>query len=1155
MSAVDARVFHVCLFGSLRVRYGGEALTLAAPPKVTPLLAALLLHRDDPIGRQRLAFALWPDEPSATARANLRRHLHYLSRALPDAGAPWFRADARAVRWNRDLPLELDVARFESLLAGEDRAAASELYAGDLLAELDEEWLDAERARLRALHLENLAALLAAEASARRHASVAQVARRLLECDPWREDALRALMAARFELGDRAAALAAYDTFEDALRAEIGTEPMPDTRALRERIAAEELVFPVQAPRRAASLAMLTPFVGRNDELGRLRAVYRDARYGHGAAVLVAGEAGIGKSRLVAAFRACVEREGGAFAGGSTSTPESGPYEAVLDALCGIAPAIADSCLDELRLRTLGAVLPALATLRPGLEAPPDLDPAQLRERLFDAIAETLRAVGRRTPLVVALEDLHWAGRSTCALVGALAERIIDAPVVLVVTYRDEDVPADHPLLDVRRRVRRSAEHLALRPFGRDEVGRFVAAATGIGTISDDVAARFHEQSDGNPFALGQMLRDGLESGTIHIAAGTVTADALGLPRAVEQVLADRVERLSPPARALAQIAAVVGRRFARDVIARASGLGESRTAAALSELLDRSLVHDAGKGEFAFVHHTIVDAIYRRSDESDLALRHRRVAEALEAFGGDEHDGLARELGHHWERAAEHARAARFHLRAARRALALFAHDEARERLERVLAHADDARTIADALLLREELARRAGDRVAQEHDLNALEASDAVAADDEVRCEVLRRRAQWAHVVGDHDAEARAIERLEKSAAELGSSPWETVALLLRASADIATGRLDRARAAIDRAQDLGAGADRSLAIDVRCHLAEIAIHRAEYDHAERVLDEAWNMAGNDEALRYRVLHQRHGIARARERFDRVHLIARDLLAYAQRIGDRRAEMFNHLRLANAALFVFGIAEAREHHAIADRMAQTLGSPRDRTTIALCRGILAYALGDVDEARRHFEEARAIAEGDGDVFGTVLSDVNIAGADCARGAYDDAVCRARACVEPARALGAVEIEAAAYCTAGAALRRLGRAREAVASLERGVAMERAAGLRWMIGQDVAELTLAHLAADDARAAADAVDELCALAETSYGGLTQPQFMLRAAAQAARAAGDRARAEDLFAQAEATYRDRLGRIPDESTRRTFAAAWFNEGLVPVDAL
>lgn len=1152
MAAVGARVMEVSLFGSLRLRYAGEPLTLAAPPKVTPLLAALLLERRDPIPRERLAFTLWPDEPGAVARANLRRHLHYLSRALPGAGTPWFRADARSVRWDPQQPLQLDVARFEALLREGQRAAADELYAGDLLAALDEEWLDVERARLRALHVENLAALIESESAARRHASVVQYARRLLECDPWREDAVRALMVARFELGDRAAALAAYDAFEDALRDEIGADPMPETRALRDRIAAEEVAFPASAPRRAASVAALAPFVGRDAELALLRAAYRNAAFGQGSAVFVAGEAGIGKSRLLAACRACVEREGGTFAQGGTSMPESGPYEAVLEAVDALAPVIARGELDDVRIRTLAAAIPALRALCPQLGPPPTLDPAQLRERLFDALVEALRAAARHAPLVVALEDLHWAGSSTCALVATLAERLTGAPVVLVLTYRDEELLADHPFLDVRRRLRGAAEHLALQPFARDEVERFVRAVTGVDAVPAGIVERFCEQCDGNPFALGEMLRDGLESGTIRIAGASLVADALGLPRAVEQVLAARLERMSTAGRTIAQIAAVVGRRFEREIVARASGLGESRTAAALGEILDRQLAHDVGKGAFAFLHHTIADAIYRRSDAGDLALRHRRVAEALEALHGEDGGDLARDLARHWDGAGDPARAARYHLRAARAALALFAHDEARERLDRVLAHADEARTVADALLLREELSRRAGDRMAQQRDLVALEGNAAVAAHDELRSEVLRRRAAWAHLVGEREAEEHAIGELQRCAERLDSARWETVALLLRATADVAGGRFDAARAALERARALDTG-DPALAVDVRCTLADVAVHRAEYDDAERALDEAWALAQDDEALRYRVLHGRNATARARERFDRVHLLARELLAYSQRIGDRRAEMFNHLRLANAALFVFGIEEAREHYEIADRMAQTLGSPRDRTTIGLCRGIYAHALGALDEGRRHFETARAVAASEGDAFGTVLADVNLAAAEYARGAFDAAVERARACVEPARALGAREIEAAAYCTAGAALRRAGRAREAVESLECGVAMERDAGLRWTIGHDVAELTLAQLDAGDVAATAPAVDELQALAETSFGGLTHPQFMLRAAAAAARALGDRERAEALFAQAERTFRARLARIPDEPTRATFAAAWFNEALVSVD--
>lgn len=1152
MAAVGVGVLDVALFGSLRLRYAGEPFALAAPPKVAPLLAALVLGRGDALSRERLAFMLWPDDAAASARANLRRHLHYLARALPDAGVPWLLADARTVRWNPALAIDVDVARFAALLAIGRRAEAAEAYAGDLLPDLDEEWLATERARLRAEHLANLAALIDEEAAARRHASVEAYARRMLEADPWREDALRALMSARFELGDRAGALAAYETFEQLLADELGSDPMPETRALRERIAAEDVAFPPAAARRATPFAPLAPFVGRDEELARLRGVYRSAAYAHGGLAFVVGEAGIGKSRLLAAFRACVEREGATFAAGGTSTLESGPYEAVLEALRALAPAIAAADLDEVWLRTIAGAVPAVAALRPGLEPPAELEPARLRDRLFEAIARALRAVAARAPLVVALEDLHWAGPSTCALVASLAGRLADDPILLVATYRDEELGPQHPVRELRRALARAPEHLALRPFGREEVARFVAEAVGVANVADESAARFHEQSDGNPLALGELLRDGLESGTIRIEDGKIVAERLGLPRLVEQVLAGRVERLGPQARAVADLAAVIGRRFSLELLARAAGLGESRTAAALDELLDRQLAHDLGKGEFAFLHHTIADAIYARSEPADRRRRHQRVAEALEALHGDR-DELARELAHHWDAAGDRSRAARWHLRAAARALGLFANDEARERLARVLEHAGEARNVAEALLLHEELERRAGDRAAQERDLAALEGSPALAEDPELRCKLLRRRAALAQLRGDRLAEDAALRALGALAEALGSARWRAVALLAEAVAHIDGGLLDDASRALLAARELAADADPSLAADIGCRLADVAVHRGAYDEAEAILDDAWRLAANDEAVRYRALEQRYAIARGRDRVDRVHALARELLAYARRIGDRRAEMFNHLRLANAALFLFGIAEAREHYAIAERMAETLGSPRDRTNIAISRGIFAYALGAAEDGRRDFERARDIAEHEENRFGVLLAEVNLAGAEYASGAYEAAAARARAASGVARALGAAEIEAAAACTGGAALRRLGRSREAVEALASGVAMERAAGLRAVIGQDLAELTLAQLDAGDVVSAAAAIDELQELAETSHGGLTQPQFMLRAAAEAARAAGDTARAGELLVRAAAAARARLARIPDAASRETFARAWFNEGL-PLDA-
>lgn len=1146
--AIDAGVFDVTLFGTMRLRHGNDAFALAAPPKVTPLLAALLIERAHAIPRERLAFMLWPDESAGSARANLRRHLLYLSRALPDVGVPWLVADARTVRWNAAMPLQLDIARFEDLLQQGRRREAAELYDGDLLVDLDEEWLEPERARLRALHLDNLKTLIDLETAERRHAAAAQWAQRLLHADPWREDALRALMTARFELGDRAGALAAYDAFEHALADEIGSDPLPETRALRARVAVDEPVLPNLSPRRPDAPAPLADFVGRDDEMHRLRALYRNATFAHGSVAFIVGEAGIGKSRLLAAFRGCVEREGATFASGATSAPEHGPYEAVLEALQTLVPAIVEADLDDVWIRTLGTALPAIAAAYPQLEPPPTLDPRHLRDRLFEAIVHALEAVARRAPLVLTLEDLHWAGASTCALVGALAEGLAQHAVVLVATYRDDLAPA-HPLRELRRRIVPAPEHLALRPFGVGEVGRFVAGALGAERVPEPCAARLHEQSDGNPFALGQVLRNGLESGAIRVENRTVVADVSGLRTAVDHVLADRLDRLSMPARAVAEVAAVVGGRFGIELVARASGLGESRTASALAELLDRQLAHDAGKGDFAFVHHSIADAIYARSDAEDRRRRHQRIAETMELLYGEAVVELAGELAHHWAAAGNTERAVPYELRAAARALGLFAHDEVRERLARVLEHEDDASVIAQALLLREELERRAGDRAAQERDLSSLEQNGAAIADPELRCEVLRRRAALAHLQGAHAVEQQTIAALHAAANALGSSRWQTVALLVASTAEIDAGRFDSAQAALDRARELGFNGDPALAVDGWCNTAAIAVHRAEFDLAETLLDTAWDAAGSDEALRYRVLDQRFSIARARERFDRVHALARELLAYARRIGDRRAEMFNHRRLANAAMFLFGIAEAREHYAIAETMAQTLGSPRDRAATAICQGVFAYGLGDVDSGRHYFQTAHAIAESEEDAFSILLARINLACASYAGGSFADAVRGAEACIEPARAMRAAELEAAAYCTRGSALRGLGRAREAVEQLASGVAMQRAAGLRWSLGQDLAELTFARLAAGDVADAASAIDELSELAESSYLGLTHSQFMLRAAAEAATASGDLARGERLFARAKAAFQARLARIPDEPTQETFRRAWFNAGL------
>ncbi len=228
------------LFGSGRLLDGDTEIKLVSRMWTLPLLAYLVLHRGEAVPRWRLAFALWPDDPEEMALVNLRRNLHRLVNALPpvSAGArPWIAIDTLTVTWNESTDVELDLAEFERLRSDPatlERAIAT--YGGDLLEEFHFDWIAAARERLRQLYQADLVSLIVSNRSRRVFSAAAQYAQRLLDTDPWREDAVRHLMSARYESGDGAGALAEYDRFRRELRTEMNVDPMPETIALREAI-------------------------------------------------------------------------------------------------------------------------------------------------------------------------------------------------------------------------------------------------------------------------------------------------------------------------------------------------------------------------------------------------------------------------------------------------------------------------------------------------------------------------------------------------------------------------------------------------------------------------------------------------------------------------------------------------------------------------------------------------------------------------------------------------------------------------------------------------------------------------------------------------------------------------------------------------------
>jgi DNA-binding CsgD family transcriptional regulator len=551
-------------------------------------------------------------------------------------------------------------------------------------------------------------------------------------------------------------------------------------------------------------------FVGRRLELGTLGGCLERAIAGSGSLVMVAGEAGIGKTQTLREFSATARERGAVTLWGSSFEgdwhPPYGPWvEALGDLVRSLEP-------ERLR-QALGRGAPVMARLLPGLDAAlgevaqvAELSPEEERFRLFEAVAQFLVAVALWEPVVLVLDDLHWTDRDSLQLFAYCGRFVSRAGLVLVGAYRDvpPDLHAEHPLVDTLAQVCRETgyERIALGGLSNGEVAEYLAAATRQ-ELPPPLVRAIHAETGGNPFYVRQLWRHLIDERVVVHWNGSFVLTAemrhAGVPHGVRHVVARRLARLSPTARTVLHSAAALTAGFDFPVLRTITELDEETLLGCLEEAVAAGLIHvtERPAARYDFVHPIIRHTLYEELNPDRRARLHRRLAEMLEHADAERALDAAAEIAVQYhasaalpgaERGLEHA------LRAAREATASTAHERAVTllRIAADLAAARDAAVRArvwcalalaegDALLLAE--AERSIDR--------ALDALAEAGAEPRAGAEFL---ATAVRKLRDGGAPPAVCERLvERGLAMLGGTrdlTWARLALLRDRFETVSTG-----------------------------------------------------------------------------------------------------------------------------------------------------------------------------------------------------------------------------------------------------------------------------------------------------------------------------------------------------------------------------
>ena len=1117
----------IVLLGQPAIFVDGAFVKFRGLPKSLPILASLAIGRAAAISRESLAFAHWPDDDEETALGKLRRHLHDLTRSLPPpprADEPWLTVERDTVRWNDAAGAALDIAEFVRF--GEERKLSDAVacYRGDLLEGIYDDWCVFERERLRGLFLRHLVDLIAERSNERDFAAAATYARRLLAHEPWREDVVRDLMRCRYESGDRAGALHDFDTFATRLRNELATEPMPDTVALRDAIRRNAIVTLVESNvvdgADVSARATVLNMAGRRSEFAHLQHAWARAARGGGRVVFVRGERGIGKSRLAQAIVDVARLQGGRVLVGASSDPESLPYLPFIDALDGAAAFLPLGDPDVFR------------------RAPSTVDDATQRARFFEAVATQFREIARARPVILVLEDLHWAGDATLALLAYIARRLARSPMLIVATVRDEDRPASAAFEAISTTLVADGRASVLRLGRLDRVAVAEAIEACVEGDVSEIARALHARTGGHPLFLTEAVRD-----------RSFTTEAI-VPAGLLELVARRWAEIDDDARIVAEIGAVGGTAFDVDLLARSTGWSSDRIIDATQSLIARSiLVEDAGRGGigYAFAHDIFRSTIYDTIPTDRREQRHGTLASVLQHR--NEANVEAALIAHHYERANCHARAGRWYGVAAVHARGVHAHDEALAFAARAIETSDDHAVVVEALGLREELLDRLGRRNEQRAAIEALEAIvDGSPA--HVAFDVALRRIRFHRSCGEIAQTNDLLERWRARAAD--APPYFAAAVTLEdAISAFHSGEfaqsVERFTVALDGFIAVG---DTTGEVTALCGIIRACASTGEIARAADSVATAIARAegSGDGSLVVKALQAAINTLIFSQEWSSALVLAERALAVSRSVGDAMSEASVHERLATILSRRNEIVAATEHFDAALALYREGASPHGIASVLVNRAVLLTRVCDFEAARISIEEAEMLFRHLEIRPGIAIALINRGMIAFFREAYAEAKVLFGAGLAEAMSLGAPALEASARVNLGAALLELGDPRAAIAEMRQG--FELSAGRRPVDEiTDRADLALAYEAAGDLSAAESEIGSAIAALDTPEAhAVPHPHFIWFTGARIFRQ-NDPSRGTELLQRAQRVQQTQRAMLVSDHTRATFDTLRINRQI------